>query len=265
MTTQLALVIGPLVASVAISVWSIRAAFLVDAITFVVGALTTLPLRLRALPPTSDDSTDASDLLAGVRLVWRLPTVRRTMLLGLAVFCSWGASMVMEPLYVRDVLHRSSATFGYLQTVFGVGLIAMTLVLPRLGDRVVSVRAQAGAVLASAVAVTLYLASGRLPVAVVGIFLWGAVTALFLPPFYTLLQRATPADSHGRVMATAGTANGVAGLATTPLAGVAVGVVGIRTCALALAAGLVLAGTSGLWAAGQEEAKSESRAAASAG
>ncbi|HMC40539.1 MAG TPA: hypothetical protein VKI19_12810 [Acidimicrobiales bacterium] len=149
-----------------------------------------------------------------------------------------------------------------------MGVAALALTVPavlQLRGRWPLLRAQAGAVLASAVAVTLYLASGRLPVAVVGIFLWGAVTALFLPPFYTLLQRATPADSHGRVMATAGTANGVAGLATTPLAGVAVGVVGIRTCALALAAGLVLAGTSGLWAAGQEEAKSESRAAASAG
>jgi MFS family permease len=264
LTTQLAIVIGPLVASVAISLWSIRGAFVIDAVTFVIGILTLLPLRLHPVISGADARPDPTDLLSGLRLSWREPTVRRTMLLGLAVFCSWGASMVMEPLYVRDVLHRSSATFGMLQTVFGVGLIAMTVVLPRLGDRVVSVHAQALAVVASSAAVALYLASGNLPVAVVGIFLWGALTALFLPPFYTLLQRSTPPDSHGRVMAVAGTANGVGGLIATPLAGVAVGAFGIRACALFLAGGLVLAGLT-VWRAAQGAAKSPSSAAASAG
>jgi MFS family permease len=264
LTTQLALVIGPLVASVAISVWSIRAAFMVDAGTFVIGALTTLPLRLRPVAPSDATPSAPSDLLSGLRLAWRIDTVRRTLLLGLALFCSWGASMVMEPLYVRDVLHRSSAAFGWLQTIFGLGLIVTTLFLPRLGERVVSVRAQALAVLASGAAVVIYLASESLPAAAVGIFFWGVLTALFLPPFYTLLQRATPADSHGRIMATAGMANGVAGLAATPLAGVLVAAFGVRSTALMVGAGLVLAGASG-WVADQGAAKSASRAAASAG
>jgi MFS family permease len=264
LTTQLALVIGPLVASVAISVWSIRAAFMVDAGTFVIGALTTLPLRLRPMAPTDAPPSAPSDLLSGLRLAWRIDTVRRTLLLGLALFCSWGASMVMEPLYVRDVLHRSSAAFGWLQTIFGLGLIVTTLCLPRLGERVVSVRAQALAVLASGAAVVVYLASESLLAAAVGIFLWGVLTALFLPPFYTLLQRATPPDSHGRIMATAGMANGVAGLAATPLAGVLVAAFGVRPTALMVGAGLVLAGASG-WVADQGAAKSASRAAASAG
>ncbi|MDA8046179.1 MAG: MFS transporter [Actinomycetota bacterium] len=264
LTTQLALVIGPLVASVAISLWSIRAAFVVDASTFVVGVITTLPLRLR--PPVTPDPATATptDLLAGLRLAWRIVTVRRTLLLGLALFCSWGASMVMEPLYVRDVLHRSGATFGWLQTIFGVGLIVTTLLLPRLGDRVVSVRAQAVSVLASAGAVVVYLASASLPAAAIGIFFWGMLTALFLPPFYTLLQRSTPPDSHGRVMATAAMTNGVAGLATTPLAAVLVTAFGVRSTALAVATGLLVAGAAG-WLTDQGAAKRASRAAATAG
>ena len=176
--------------------------------------------------------------------------------------------MVMEPLYVRDILNRSSATFGLLQTIFGVGLICMTALMPRLGERVVSIRAQSFAVMASAATIPLYLASGNLSVAAVGIFLWGTMTALFLPPFYTLLQRATPTESHGRVMAVSGTANGLAGLAMTPLAGLAVGAFGVRACALALAVGLVVAGAAG-WLSAQEPveegARSESRAAARAG
>lgn len=170
LTTQLALVVGPLVASVAIAAWSIRGAFVVDAVTFVIGIASLLPLHLRPVTGEAKQLPSPRDALAGVRLSWRLVAVRRTMLLGLAVFCSWGASMVMEPLYVRDVLHRSSATFGWLQTIFGLGLISMTAVLPRIGERAVSLRAQAATVLASAVAVVVYLASGSLPVAAVGIF-----------------------------------------------------------------------------------------------
>lgn len=262
MTTQLAIVVGPLVASVAIALWSIRAAFVVDAATFVAGTVAILPLRLRPIPLVAGADPTPSDALAGLRLAWNVVTVRRTLLLGLAVFCSWGASMVMEPLYVRDVLHRSSATFGWLQTIFGVGLIGMTALLPRLGERVVSVRALAGAAAASGAAVATYLATGALVPAAIGVLAWGVLTGLFLPPMYTLLQRATPADSHGRVMATAATANGFAGLVATPIAGLAVAAFGIRTTALVIAAGLVVAGGSG-WVAAQ--GKSESRAAASAG
>ena len=144
----------------------------------------------------------------------------------------------------------------------------MTALMPRVGDRVVSIRAQALAVLASAATVPLYLASGNLTVAAIGIFFWGMVTALFLPPFYTLLQRATPTESHGRVMAVSGLANGLAGLAMTPLAGLAVGVFGVRACALVLATGLAVAGALGWWSAQEpvgEAASTESRAAASAG
>jgi MFS family permease len=263
LTTELAIVIGPLVAAIAISVWSIKVAFLVDALTFVAGALSLLPVRLGAIPGR-DDHSSTSDLLAGVRLSWRELPLRRTLTMALVMFCSWGGSMVMEPLYVRDVLHRSGATFGWLQTVFGVGLILSTISLPRLGDRVVNLRIQGLTLLVSAISVALYLASYNVVIAFVGVALWGAATGAFLPPFYTLLQRGSPAESHGRVMAVAGTVNGVSQLITTPLAGVLVGAIGIRTTALIEVAALLGVGALG-WTWGQVADSSESRAAATAG
>lgn len=264
LTTQLAIVIGPLLAAVVISVGSIRTAFLVDAVTFVIGALSLLPLRVRDAAAGGDGETPATDVLAGLRLSWHTPTVRRTLGLGMAVFLSWGASMVMEPLYVRDVLHRSSAMFGFLQTFFGIGLILATVALPKLGERVVSVRAQAGCLVASAATIAGYLASGQLEVAAVSVFLWGVVTGIFIPPFYTLLQRATPPEAHGRVMATAAMVNGLSGLVATPIAGVAVAAVGIRTTAVVESVGILILGCWG-WVRVQAEGSNPSRAAASAG
>jgi predicted MFS family arabinose efflux permease len=147
---------------------------------------------------------------------------------------------VLEPLYVRDVLHRSPATLGLLQTVFGIGLIGTTIMLPRLGDRVASVRALALAVAASGVAAALYVGTRSLAVAMVGVFLWGVDVAFFWPPMQTVLQRATPTDAHGRVMGLASSANGLGQLVAIPLAGLAVAAVGVSGTG-ALVGGLALA------------------------
>ena len=273
MSEQSAIVFGPLVASAAISLWGLRSAFLVDAATFVAGTAALLPLRLRPVPPSHEAAPAPNDVLAGLRLAWRLPTVRRTLTVALAVFCSWGAFFVLEPLYVRDVLHRSAATFGFLQTAFGVGLIGMTAILPRIGERTVSLRGLAVSAVGSGAAASLYVGTSYLAVAAVGVFLWGVVTALFMPPMQTLLQRATPVEAHGRVMATSGAANGLAGMVAIPLTGLAVGAFGIAATGGLIGAVMVVAGIRA-WTWGratpppapvQAEANSLSSAAASAG
>lgn len=224
---QSAIVFGPLAGSLAINAWGIRAAFIFDAATFAVGALSVLPLRLHGDAPASTGGFSGRDLLAGWRLARRIPDVRRTLGLALAVFCSWGAFMVIEPLYVRDVLHRSPAILGLLQTVFGTGLIGMTMLLPRIGEKVVSVKALSIAVAFSGVAAALYVGTHSMTIAMVGVFLWGVDVAFFMPPMQTVLQRATPVEAHGRVMSLAATANGVGNLVAIPVSGLVVGAIGV--------------------------------------
>lgn len=250
MAEQSAMVFGPLVASLAISWWGIRAAFLVDAATFVAGTAAVMPLRLRAVAAADRAASPARDILAGLRLARWIPEVRRTLVMAFFVFASWGAFIVMEPLYVRDVLHRSPATLGYLQTVFGAGLLGMTALLPRLGDRVATVRALALAVIGSGAAAALYVGTRWLGVAVAGVFAWGVITGFFLPPMQTLLQRSTPPETHGRVMAVAGTLDGIGGLVSVPLTGLVVGALGVSGTGLVVGAILVLAGLAGLARAG---------------
>ena len=43
------------------------------------------------------------------------------------VYLSWGAFLVIEPIYVREVLHGSPTMLALLQATFGVGLLLMTL------------------------------------------------------------------------------------------------------------------------------------------
>jgi predicted MFS family arabinose efflux permease len=239
---QSSIVFGPLVGAAAISLWGVRAPFLFDAATFVAGALVVLPLRLSTVhrPPPAPVR---EELARGLALARAIPEVRRTLALAGAVFCSWGAFFVLEPLYVRDVIHRSPAVLGLFQTVFGVGLVGTTLLLPRIGDRVASVRALAASVAVSGVAAAVYVGTHVVAVAFAGVFVWGVDVAFFMPPMQTLLQRATPIESHGRVLALAATLDGTGSLVAIPLTGLAVAAVGVPATgamvgALAVAAGL---------------------------
>ena len=241
---QSAIVFGPLAGSLAINAWGIRAAFLFDAITFGIGAASLLPLRLRPAESPSDRSPMGRDLLSGWRLARSIPDVKRTLLLAFAVFCSWGAFMVIEPLYVRDVLHRSPAMLGWLQTVFGIGLIGMTALLPRIGERVVSVRVLAIAVTASGVAAAVYVGTSTLWVAMAGVFAWGVDVAFFMPPMQTVLQRATPVEAHGRIMSLAATANGMGSLVAIPVAGLCVGAIGVSRTGVLIGLLAVMTGLS---------------------
>ena len=242
---QSAIVFGPLAGSLAINTWGIQAAFVFDAATFAVGALSVLPLKLGASARTTERMPSRHELMAGLRLARSIPDVRRTLWLAFAVYCSWGAFMVIEPLYVRDVLHRSPATLGWLQTVFGVGLITTTALLPRIGDRVASVKVLAFAVAFSGLAAAVYVGTGSLLIAMAGVFLWGVDVAFFMPPMQTVLQRSTPVEAHGRVMSLAATANGVGNLVAIPIAGVAVGAIGVSGTGAFVGLLAVLTGLAG--------------------
>ncbi|HET6915172.1 MAG TPA: MFS transporter [Acidimicrobiales bacterium] len=243
---QSAIVFGPLAGSLAINAWGIRAAFIFDAATFAVGALSIVPLKLRAGPRASTGAGfNRRDLVAGWQLARRIPDVRRTLGLAFAVFCSWGAFLVIEPLYVRDVLHRSPSMLGLFQTVFGVGLIGTTMLLPRIGDRVVSVKALAIAVAFSGLAAAVYVGTRSLPVAMTGVFVWGVDVAFFMPPMQTVLQRATPVEAHGRIMSLAATADGIGSLIAIPMAGVLAAAWGVSRTGLTVGSLAVLTGLVG--------------------
>ena len=254
MADQSAIVLGPLVAAAVIASVDVRAAFYVDAITFVVGALSVLPLRLRPLTAPPVRGSAWREVRAGLRLAWSTPAVRRTLALAGAAFASWGAFFVLEPLYVRDVLHRSSALLGLFQTAFGVGLLVTTALLPRLG--LASVRALAVSVALSGVAAATYVGTHLVAVAFVGVVAWGVDVAFFLPPMQVVLQRATPTAAHGRILALSSTADGVANMVAIPLAGVCVGLLGVRATGALVGALSVVAGIGG-WVTQQRAERSE--------
>ena len=145
------------------------------------------------------------------------------------------AVVVVEPLYVREVLHGSSTLFALLQTAFGIALLLAGVVVTRLGERAVRWSVVCAATMASGVCAAIYVGTAVEAVAFVGIICWGAVTACFLAPLRTLMQRAAPVDVHGRVFALDGSLHSLGDLIALPLVGLGAAAFGVRIAGASMA------------------------------
>jgi MFS family permease len=232
---------GPMLAAGAIALWGARSAFLIDAATYVIGIAVVLPLRLRpiTLPATSvneDGGSAWKELRAGLRVVSERQTVRRILLLSSSVYLVWGAYAVIEPLYVRDVLHRSASTFALFQAAFGIVLLANALLVARVGDGAAKWKTLRWSALGAALCAPVYVGTNNVVVAVIGICIWGGATAWLIAPRNTLLQRATPVHAHGRVLAIDSALRSWGHVVALPISALLLGVFGVRVAAFTFAA-----------------------------
>jgi predicted MFS family arabinose efflux permease len=238
---QSAIAFGPLLAAGAIAGWGLRSAFLVDAVTYVIGILTILPLRLRAIDAPRHRAGFREELRSGFDIVRDRPALARLLAIGASVYLVWGAYGVIEPIYFRDVLHEPPSTFAWMQAVFGFMLLGTALLLPRLGERIATLRTVQAAAIVTALVAPIYVGTQYLWVAAIGIGVWGAATAWFVAPHRTLVHREAPIAAHGRVLALDSALRSWAHVIGLPLAALGVTVLGVRGAAISIGA-IALAG-----------------------
>ena len=241
---DLAVVVGPLVAAGVNVRFGLAGAFLADALTFLVGMAAAWPLRVESV--AAGAASTWTELREGLTLVRRTQGLRWTLGVTGATFLLWALFGVLEPLYVRDVLEESDTVFALLQTVFGVGLVGAGIALAKIGDRVARPRFVAIATIASGATAALYLGTTSLPIAFVGVFLWGIDVAFFFVPAKTLLQRYAPTSAHGRVLSINQTLEPLADLGMAPLAALLVGALGIQLLGVVGGVAAAVAGTVAL-------------------
>src|SRR6476646_3718514 len=246
--TMSSLALGPLLAAVSIASFGVEGAFVVNAATYLVGVVVLLPFRIGPAPVPAGTETQGvvAEIREGLRVVRARPELRRLFVLAGSVYLIWGAFVVVEPIYVREVLHGTPTLFAILQSTFGVGLVATGIVVARLGDRLVRWSVVCIAAIGSAAGAALYVGTAIVAVAFVGLFLWGVVTALLISPMRTLMQRAAPVETHGRVFAFDGMVHSTADLVSLPVVGLAAGLVGVQVAGVGMAV-LPLTGGVMVW------------------
>ncbi|WP_436793145.1 MFS transporter [Actinospongicola halichondriae] len=241
LTDEFAIVMGPVVGALAIATVGFRGAFVVDAVTYLLGLVVLPAISIRDVEVDADaPPVRLRDAFEGLRLIRRTPLLRRTVIAMSSVHLLYGAAILAEPLYVRDVLERSPSVFAALQTAFGVCLVLGGLLVARLSDRLATFGWVAFGAAASGVTALVYFATAQLLVAFAGVALWGLFTALLSGPSRTLLQRNSPEAVHGRVLATDFVAASAAQLVGIGVTGVLISTFGVPTAMTALGLSVTL-------------------------
>lgn len=136
--------------------------------------------------------------VSDLRYAWSLTVARFVLVLNTGSWLGIAFFIVLEPLYVSEVLQQGPAVLGLMQTAFGVGAIAGAAVAARIEARV-GPRLLASTMLLCGIGMIGYTASTNVAIAAVGVTVWGVGIGMWAPVSRTMIQRGVPMAHHGRV------------------------------------------------------------------
>ena len=126
---NLSLVLGPSLATALVLTVRAGEAFAVDAVTFVISALTLAPMRprIRGAEPQEDRESMIHELRAGFREVSSRPWVWVTIsAFSVTLMCSYATWLSLGPAVTGDV-YKHVGLYGVFVALYGVGCLAGTL------------------------------------------------------------------------------------------------------------------------------------------
>jgi MFS family permease len=196
-------IIAPSVAGGLVQLVGANSCFLFDSFSFFFSAALVMTLTLDR-PPAPAANAGARSVLdsmgQGFRFIFTHPTISfviTAMTSGMFAMRCFGALL---SVYVRDVLSSTSAAFGILNTLIGVGMIVGTQLLTRFARRIPQQNLVVYGLGGMGVAVFVTAILGSMAGTVAGMLGLGFCAAAIFITATTLLQRETPQELLGRVM-----------------------------------------------------------------
>ena len=127
-----AFVVGPAMGAILAGSIGVDSIFVLDAATSLVAAALIWPVKMRAIPKHEGAGGNWSELREGFKIAYGNPRLRFYIWLGSSVWLLFGMFSALEPLFYRDILGVEVETLGWVNSIFGVGLISGTLIASRL-------------------------------------------------------------------------------------------------------------------------------------
>lgn len=249
--------IGPGVAGLLIAGFGAPIVLAIDAITYFVFVGCLLAMRegrgLAAAHAGDAGAEAGGDVSASrglgpaVRFILGAPAIVAITLFYMSVNVAGGIVTVVIPIYVTDILHAGSETFGLLLSVLTAGDLVGLLVVGAVSWRWPLGRSIAWALLTSGLVLLLWLLQP--PVAALGaiLFVWGALSSSLTPWAQTIRMRLIPPAMRGRVFALLRTSM----QSTRPIGAVVAGILLARgdlsIAILAIALLFAVPGAIGVW------------------
>lgn len=195
-----AFVIGPAIGALFAGSIGLDAIFIADAVTSLVGAALLIPVKLKEVAGEKSRSSGLSELKEGFAFAYGHPRLRFYIWLGSSVWLLFGIFSSLEPIFYRDTLGVDVETLGWINSIFGLGLVAGTLIVGRLPSRFRTAVTLTFLVGANALGVLAYVGTDVLAVVAVAAPFWGVIIGMMAPLHRTMLQINTPDNFMGRIM-----------------------------------------------------------------
>jgi DHA3 family macrolide efflux protein-like MFS transporter len=195
-----AFVLGPAAGALLAGSLGIDAIFALDAVTSVVGAALLWPVSLRHLARDDAHVGGWTELKDGFRIAYGNPRLRFYIWLGSSVWLLFGVFSALEPLFYRDILGVEVEALGWVNSIFGIGLVGGTLIAGRLPERFRSATWLTFLVGMNAVGVLAYVGTDMIAVVVVAAPFWGLIIGQMAPLHRTMVQINSPEQAVGRIM-----------------------------------------------------------------
>jgi predicted MFS family arabinose efflux permease len=251
--------IGPGVAGLLIAIVGAPFVIAIDALTYFVFVGCLLAMRQggrggdpvepgeAAVETPANTPAASRGLGPAIRFIFSAPAIVAITLFYMSVNVAGGMVTVVIPLYVRDVLHAGSETFGLVLSVLTAGDLVGLLVVGAVNWRWPLGRSIAWALFTSGLVLLLWLLQP--PVIPLGaiLFVWGSLLSSLTPWAQTIRMRLIPPEMRGRVFALLRTSM----QSTRPIGAVVAGLLlsrgEISIAIVAMAVLLTVPGFIGIW------------------
>lgn len=193
-------VIGPGIGAVLASTLGLNAIWIFDGLTSLVAAVLVWRVRVRRIQREGfQHPHPLHELKEGLRYTYSHRGLRYPILLGTAVWFSFGAFSALEPLFYRDVVGTGVEAIGWMNSLFGAGMVAGAWFFTRLPAKVNSSRGLAWTASLAGFGALAYVGTKLIPVIAVGSVVWGVIIGIADILLRVRIQVASPDELVGRI------------------------------------------------------------------
>ncbi len=200
-------IVAPPLGAIALGLLPLHGVMAIDVVTAALAILPLLfvaipqPLRVTGQVPGSRPPTVWQDLVAGLRYAWGWPGLVAVLLIAMIINFVVNPGFALMPLLVTDHFRGGALELGWLESAWGVGMLAGGLLLSVWGGfrRRVYTSLSAMVVGGLAIAAVGLVPSGGFPLALAALFLAGAMNPLINGPLFAILQATVAPDMQGRI------------------------------------------------------------------
>jgi MFS family permease len=159
-----------------------------------------MTLTIERQGPRTESSAVFELMRQGFGFIFRHSTISFVILSMTAGMFAMRCFGALLSIYVRDVLHSTSAAFGVLNTLIGIGMIVGTQLLTRFARHVPQQNLVVYGLGGMGIAVLTTAAFGRMGSTAAGMLGLGLSASAIFITATTLIQHETPHELLGRVM-----------------------------------------------------------------